>query len=131
MAGILTRPHFQRLEALRRVNLVLQGEPDSISLQKRDPNTGGFTDFLSIDRGFYPFFTRDPEGGGLPAKVQFEAQISELMVTDEDAKQVGAIQHGQQRFYIVRWDTGEAGIFPPIGPQRFWRFWLAPLEEVL
>jgi hypothetical protein len=129
MAGILTQAHMQRLEALRRVNLVLQGEPGSISLQKRDPNTGAFVDLMSVDRSFYPFFTQDAEGRSLPPDVQFELQIGELMLSDEDAKQVAAIQHGGQRFRVVRGDQAEPGILPPTGPRRYWRFHIAPLEE--
>jgi hypothetical protein len=130
MAGILTQTHMQRLEALRRVNLVLQGEPGSISLQKLDPNTREFVDFLPIDRSFYPFFTADADGKSLPPDVRFELQIGELMLSDEDAKQVAAIQHGTQRYRVVRGDQAEPGMVPPTGPQRFYRLHIAPLEEV-
>jgi hypothetical protein len=130
MAGILTQAHMQRLEAHRRVNLELQGEPGSISLQKLDSATGAYVDFLTIDRSFYPFFTSDADGKSLPPDVRYELQIGELMITEEDAKQVAAVQHGSQRFRVVRGDQAEPGIVPPTGPRRFWRFHIAALEEV-
>jgi hypothetical protein len=129
MAGILTQAHMQRLEALRRVNLELQGEPGSISLQKLDPNTREFVDFLTIDRSFYLYLTEGADGRSLPPDVQFELQIGELMITDEDARQVAAVQHGGQRYRVVRGDQAEPGMLPPTGPRRYWRFHIAPLEE--
>jgi len=130
MSGLFTQAHMQRLEAIRRVNLELQGEPGSISLQKLDPTTREFVDFLTVDKSFYPFFTGDAEGKSLPADVRYELQIGELMISDEDARQVAAIQHGTQRFRVVRGDQAEPGVVPPTGPRRFWRFHIAPLEEV-
>lgn len=130
MAGILTQSHMKRLEALRRVKLELMGEPGEISLQKRDAITGAFVDFLTVDESFYPFFTRDAEGKALPPDVRYELQIGETMLSDEDAKQVAAVLHGAQRFRVVRGDQAEPGMVPPTGPQRFWRFHIAPLEEV-
>ena len=129
MAGILTHAQMSSLEAIRRVNLVLQGEPESISLQKFDTVTGSFVDFLTVEKSFYPFFNRDAEGRALPPDVQFELRIGELMITDEQAKQVAAVQYGSQRFRVVRGDQAEPGILGPIGPKRFWRFHIAALEE--
>jgi hypothetical protein len=121
---------MQRLEALRRVNLVLQGEPGSISLEKLDPTTREYVAFLTVDRSFYPFFKVDAEGKSLPPDVQFEAQFGELTITDEDAKQTGTLLHGTTRFRVVRGDQAEPGMLTPTGPHRFYRFHVAPLEEV-
>ena|SRR5688572_10377306 len=130
MAGILTQAHMSRLEALRRVHLVLEKEPGEISLQKLDPSSRGFVDFLTVDRSFYPFFTVDADGKALPPDVRFEVQIGELMMTEDDAQQVGAIRHGQQRYRVVRGDLAEPGVYSPVGPQRFYRIHIAPLEKV-
>lgn len=130
MPGILTQAHMQRLEALRRVKLELQGEPGSIALQKRNLTTGAFVDVLTIDRSFYPFFTVDADGKSLPPDVAFETQIGELMMTDEDAKQISALQHGTRRFKIVQGDQSKPGIHPPTASDRFWRLHIAILEDV-
>jgi hypothetical protein len=129
MAGILTQAHSKRLETLRRVHLELQGEPGEISLQKLDPTTRQFVDFLLIEEAFYPFFTKTTDGRSLPPDVAFELQIGETMLTDENAKQVAAVRHGTQRFRVVRGDQAEPGILPPTGPRRYWRFHIAPLEK--
>jgi hypothetical protein len=121
---------MQRLEALRRVNLVLQGEPGSISLQKRNLSSGAFVDVLTIDRSFYPYFTVDADGKSLPPDVAFETQIGELMMTDEDAKQATALLHGTRRFRIVQGDQAVPGTRPPTASHRFWRLHIAILEEV-
>lgn len=130
MAGILTQPHFQRLEALRRVRHVLQGEEGSISLRKRDSATNELVELRSIDRG-WTYSDRAADGSALPPSVMFELQVAEELIAREDISQTAGVQHGQQRFQIVQVSPGEPGIFSPAGLQRFWRFWLAPLEEVL
>lgn len=130
MAGILTQAHMQRLEALRRVNLEMMGDSGSITLQKRNLTTGAFVDILTIDRSFYPYFTQDPEGKSLPPDVAFETQIGEEMMTEVEAKQVSAIQHGTRRFKIVQGDQVKPGIHPPTATHRFWRLHIAILEEV-
>jgi hypothetical protein len=129
MPGILTQAHSKRLETLRRVHLELMGEPSEISLQKLDPNTRAFVDFLTIDKSFYPFFTRDADGRSLPPDVRFELQIGEEMLDPDDARQVAAVRHGTQRYRLVRGDQAEPGIVPPVGPHRFWRFHIAWWEE--
>lgn len=128
MAGILTQPHLQRLESLRRVRWVLQGEPGSISLLKRD-STKALVEFLSVDRGVAPF-NEDPDGNRLPPGVQLELQVAEELISREDYDQAAAIQHGEQLYRILN-PQAEAEEFRPSGLRRFWRFWLAPLEEVL
>jgi hypothetical protein len=128
MGGILAQAHFQRLEALRRVRWVLQGEPGSISLLKRDL-TGELVEFLSIDQGVAPF-EEDADGRALPPQVLREIQVSELMIGDEDVMQTAGIQHGQNRYSIVAISPNEPGIFEPAGLRRFYRFWIAPLEKV-
>lgn len=130
MAGILTQAHMQRLEALRRVNLELQGEPGEISLEKIDPDTREYVAFLTVDRSFYPFFRQDAEGKSLPPDVRFEAQFGELTITAEQARQTGALLHGTTRFRVVRGDQAEPGMLTPTGPHRFYRFHIAPLEVV-
>lgn len=129
MAGILTKAHMQRLEALRRVNLELMGDPGEISLEKLDPTTRAFVSLLTVDRSFYPFFTLDADGRSLPPDVQFELQIGEEMIEDADARQVSAILHGTQRYRVVRGDQVEPGMLMPIGTRRYYRFHIAPLEE--
>ena len=131
MAGILTQSHMSRLEALRRVHLELQGEVGEIELEEFDPDLGKFASFLTVDRSFYPFFTRDAEGKGLPPDVAFEVQIGELMITSDQAKRTAALLHGTQRYRIVRGDQAEPGVRLPMGPHRFYRFHIAWLEEVL
>jgi hypothetical protein len=126
MAGILTQAHFQRLEALRRVRHLLQGEEPSISLLKRDA-TNALVSLLSIDSG-WTYSDADANGSRLPPQVMFELQIAEELIVIDDVKQTAGVQHGQQRFHIVQISAGEPGIFPPTGLRRFWRFWLAPLE---
>lgn len=128
MAGTLTQPHFQRIEALRRVRHVSQGEPGSISLLKRD-STNALVEVLPIDKA-WTYSDVDAGGRALPPQVMFELQVAEELLTLDDVRQVAAIQHGQQVFQIARVSPGEPGIFPPTGLLRFWRFWLAPLEEV-
>ena len=118
-----------RLEALRRVRHVLQGEEGSISLRKRDATTKELVELISIDTG-WTYSDRDVNGRGLPPSVMFELWVAEELITRAQIKQVAAVQHGAQRFGIVQFSPGEPGIFQPSGLQRFWRFWLAPLEEV-
>lgn len=127
---MLTQAHMQRLESLRRVNLEQMGEPGTIALEKLDPSTREYVAFLTIDRSFYPFFKLDAEGKSLPPDVQFEAQFGEDTITDDDARQTGALLHGTTRFRVVRGDQAEPGILRPTGPNRFYRFHIAPLEEV-
>jgi hypothetical protein len=129
MPAILTQAHSKRLETLRRVHLELQGETGSILLEKLDPDTRAFVEFLTIEKSFYPFFTRGADGRSLPPDVRFELQIGEEMLTSEDARQVAAVKHGTQRYRVVRGDQAEPGMVPPIGPHRFWRFHIAWLEE--
>lgn len=129
MAGILTQPHLQRLEALRRVRHVLQGEEPSITLLKRD-STNELVELHLIDRG-WTYGDRDVNGSALPPQVMFELWIAEELITKEDVKQMAGVQHGQQRFQIVQVSPGEPGIFLPTALNRFLRVWLAPLEEVL
>lgn len=127
MAGILTHAHFQRLEALRRVRHVLQGEDGSITLLKRNATTNALIELLSIDQG-WTYGDREANGGRLPPSVMFELRIAEELIKAADVKQIAAVRHGGQVFQIVAIAPGEPGIFPPAGFQRFWRFWLAPLE---
>lgn len=129
MAGILTQPHFQRLETLRRVRHVLQGEDASVTLLKRNASNK-LVELLSIDEA-WTYSDRDVNGGGLPPQVMYELQVAEELITRTDMKQIAAVEHGAQRFQIVLISPGEPGLFPPTGLNRFWRFWLAPLEEVL
>lgn len=128
MAGTLTQAHFQRLEALRRVRHVLQGEEPSISLLKRGASNA-LVELLSIDTG-WTYGDTDARGRALPPSVMFELWVAEELITRAQIKQVAAVQHGAQRFGIVQFSPGEPGIFMPTGFNRFWRFWLAPLEEV-
>lgn len=127
MAGILTQPHFQRLEALRRVRHALQGEEPSISLLKRD-STNKLVPLLSIDSG-WTYSDTDANGSRLPPQVMFELQIAEELVTIEEVKQIAGVEHGIRRFRIAVVSEGEPGIFLPTGLHRFWRFWLALSEE--
>lgn len=129
MAVTLTQAHMKRLETLRRVHLESQGEPGSISLQKLDPTTRQFVSFKTVDESFYPFFTQTAEGRALPPDVRFEAQFGETVISDDDAKQAGALLYGTVRYRVVRGDQASPGVFPPAGPQRFWRFHIAALEE--
>jgi hypothetical protein len=126
MAGILTQAHMQRLEALRRVRHVLQGEQPSITLLKRDA-TNQLVPLLSIDSG-WAYSDSDANGGRLPPQVMYELQVAEERLTMADVKQMAGWQHDLRRFHIVQISEGEPGIFPPTGFCRFWRFWLAPLE---
>jgi hypothetical protein len=119
---------MQRLEALRRVRHELQGEESSISLLKRDA-TNALVELASIDAG-WTYGDREKDGGRLHPAVMFELQIAEELITSAEVYQTVAVQHGQQRFSIARITPGEPGIFPPAGLQRYWRFWLAPLEEI-
>jgi hypothetical protein len=124
MAGVLTQPHTQRLEALRRVRHVLQGEEASIVLLKREPGANALSELLSVDRS-WAYDDADSRGNKLPPEVMFELQIGEDLLTADDLKQAVAIKHGAQLFQIVR-----PSPFAPVGFQRYWRFWLAPAEEV-
>jgi hypothetical protein len=117
---------MQRLEALRRVRHVLQGEQPSITLLKRD-GTNQLVPLLSIGSG-WAYTDTDVNGSRLPPQVMHELQVAEELLTMEYVKQGAGWQHGLQRFHIVQISEGEPGIFPPTGFYRFWRFWLAPLE---
>lgn len=127
MPGILTQAHMQRLEALRRVRHVLQGEEGTITLLKRNA-TNKLVPLLSIDRG-WTYSDQDANGGRVPPQVMVELQVAEELLTLDDVKQGAAWEHGIRRFHIVAISEGEPGIFLPTGLHRFWRFWLAPLEE--
>lgn len=129
MAGTLTQAHMRRIEAMRRVRHELQGEDPSISLLKRGTGSA-LVEFLPIDQG-WAYGDRAADGGRLPPSVMFELQVAEEMITADQIVQVAAVQHGQQIFQIVAIALGEPGIFRPTGIQRFWRFWLAPLEATL
>lgn len=130
MAGMLTQSHLRRLEALHRVRHVLQGEEGTISLRKRDATTNELVELLLIDRG-WTYGDRAADGSTLPPQVMFELQVAEELIAKEDINQVAAIQHGQQRFKIVQLAPGEPGIFVPTALDRFYRVWIAPLEEVI
>lgn len=128
MPGLLTQSHKKRLDALRKVRHVLQGEEGTIVLLKRDV-TNALVELLSIDSA-WSYGDKDVDGRTLHPAVMFELQIAEEMITIDNVKHTTAVQHGTQRFQIVQVSPGEPGIFPPSGLYRFWRFWLAPLEEV-
>ena len=128
MAGILTQPHLRRLEALRRNHHLLQGEQGSISLLKRD-STQALVELLAIDSSWF-YGDRDVNGRALPPWVTFELQVAEELIVTDNIHQTAAVQHGQKRFQIAQREDTRPGIFPPTGINRFWRFWLAPLEEV-
>jgi hypothetical protein len=121
MAGLLTNAHFQRLEALRRVRHVLQGEAGLISFLRRDA-TNKLVEMFSVDQGWV-FLDRDKDGDRLPSGVRFELQVAEMSIGLDTAEQARAIQHGSQRFKIV-------DRFEPENLARFWRFWVADLEKV-
>lgn len=119
---------MRRLEALRRVRHALQGEEPSILLLKRDL-TNALVELISVDQS-WAYADRAADGSRLPPSVMFELQIAEEMISVAELNQVAAVKHGQQVFQIVTVAPGEPGIFKPSGLDRFWRFWLAPLEEV-
>jgi hypothetical protein len=130
MAGTLTQPHLRRLDALHRVRHVLQGESGTITLLKRDATTGAINvPVVSVDRG-WTYGDRDAEGRALPPHVRFELWVAEELITRAEVAQGMAWQHGAQVFQIARAGLGEPGIFQPSGFNRFWRFWITPLEEV-
>lgn len=128
MSGILTQAHFRRLEALRRVRHVLQGETTSISLLKRD-STNALVQLLSISQA-WTYSDVEADGSRLPPSVMFELQVAEELISAANMTQIAAVKHGQQVFQIVAIAPGEPGIFQPVGLDRFWRLWLAPLEGV-
>jgi hypothetical protein len=107
----------------------LQGESGTITLLKRNAATGALIELLSIDRG-WTYSDRDANGGMLPPHVMFELQVAEELVATADVRQTWAIKHGAQVFKIAQAGLGEPGIFQPSGFNRFWRFWITPLEEV-
>lgn len=129
MAGTLTQPHMSRLKALHRVRHVLQGEDASITFLKRNASNK-LVELLAIDQA-WTYGDTSATGGRLPPQVMFELQVAEELITSAEIKQTAGVQHGAQRFQIVQVSAGEPGIFPPTGINRFWRFWLAPLEVVL
>lgn len=124
MAGILTQPHAQRLEALRQVRHVLQGEEPSILFLKREPGTNALSELLSVDKS-WTYDGADAIGNKLPPDVLFELQVAETLISPDDLKQAAAVQHGSKIFQILR-----PSPFAPTGFARFWRFWLAPAEEL-
>jgi hypothetical protein len=129
MAGILTQAHGKRLETLRRVRHLLQGEEPTIVLQKRDSSSQELVDLISVETA-WSYTDREMDGSRLHPAVMYEMQIAEESITLDDVYQTAAVRHGQRRFQIVQVSPGEPGIFPPVGTNRFWRFWLAPLEEI-
>lgn len=129
MSGILTQAHMQRLERLRQIN-IRAGEPETILLEKLDPSTREYVALVTIDKSFYPFFNLDAEGKSLPLDVRYELQIGEEMLTAAQARQVAAVKFGNSRYRVVRGDQAEPGVVRPTGNARFYRFHLAPLEEV-
>jgi hypothetical protein len=113
----------------RRLNHEGQGEPGQIVFLQRDPATKDLIALLSVESWGYGDL--DAAGVRVPPQVLYELQVPESFLTDDQVKKIAAIQHGQQRYGLVILDVGERGIFPPAGPRRFWRFWLAPLEELI
>lgn len=111
-----------------RLNHGGQGEALEVVLQQRDQLTKAYVDFLPVEA--FGYRDKDAAGDRLPAGVAFELNVPEAVLSVEDAKKVGAIRHGQQRYQIVRGDQGESGMFPPAGHRRFWRFWIVPMEEL-
>jgi|SRR5262245_36683366 len=128
MAGLLTKSHLQRLNALHRIRHALQGEEPTITLLKRG-TLNALVELISLDTG-WTYSDREKDGSRLHPSAMFELQIAEELITSSEVYQTVAVQHGTQRFSIARITPGEPGIFPPAGLQRYWRFWLAPLEEI-
>jgi|SRR5882672_719294 len=128
LMSLLAKVQAANIEWDHRLNHAGQGETTQIVLMQRHATTNALIDFLPIaswkyrDRGF--------NNENLPSQVLFELQIAEALITKAQANKTAAIKHGQQIFQIVQIAQGEPGIFQPNGAQRFWRFWLAPLEEL-
>ncbi len=123
--GLLVRPHFRRLEALRHVRHLLQGEEPTITMLEHQPTDNSLADYLTIEKGWnYDTWTAD--GLRLPADVQFELQIAEQWLTSIDIGKIVAIRHGEKQFQIM-----QPSPFAPTGLHRFWRFWLTTSENLI
>jgi hypothetical protein len=112
-----------------RLNHFGQGEPRQIVLQRRDPATKAYADFLQVEA--FGYRDRDAAGDRLPPGVLFELRVAEALLTDEQVREVIAVRHGNQVYEMVRGDQGESGILPPAGDRRFWRIWIRPQEPLL
>lgn len=124
MPGILTQPHAQRLETLRNVRHVSQGEDGSIIFLKREPGTNALVTLFTVSKS-WTYTDSTADGGQLPPEVLFELQIAETVLTKANLQGAAAVKHGQRVFQIRR-----PSPYEPTGLQRFWRFWLSPVEEV-
>lgn len=117
------------LEWSRKIYHVDQGEEGEIWLLKRDVSTNQLTQFKRVKCSWSPA-DRQPNGDRLPMQVQFELRIAEELIEQADVNQAAGIQHGSQIYQIVTVGQSEPGIFKPFGADRFWRFWIASLEEI-
>ena len=101
-----------------------QGESGSIVFLKRAPGTNALAALVTVGED-WSYSSVDRNGNRLPPDVLFELRVAEDSISSSDLKQAAAIQHGSQLFQIVR-----PSPFELTGFERFWRFWLAPAEDV-
>lgn len=128
LMSLLQQVQKQNIEWSHRLYHTGQGETDTIVLKQRQAGTNQIIDLLAITK--FRYSERGINGENLPPNVLFELHIAEELLTNAQVKKIAAIDHDKQRFEIVQIAQGEPGIFHPHGAHRFWRFWLAPLEEL-
>lgn len=125
MSGSLAQAHAMRLETLRQLRHVAQGEDGSITLQKREAGTGALSDLLRVGRSWAYGGEGVLNEIRLPQNVIFELQVAETEISKQDLRKAAAVKHGRKTFKVIR-----PSPFDPVGFDRFWRFWLAPAEEL-
>jgi len=126
--SLLADVQAAQIEWENKLDIAGQGEVKKVALMQRQDGTGLFIPLLEVED--FGRRENDPAGRSLPPHVSFELTIKEGLITKEHADKTIAIDHGKQRYGILRGSGAEAGVWPPIGSNRFWRFWVAPLEEL-
>lgn len=126
--SLLGNVQAAQIEWANRLDIAGQGEAKKITLMQRQDGTKLFIPLLEVAQ--FDRRETDPAGRSLPPVVSFELIVKEELITRAHIDRLGAIDHGNQRYRIVRDFPDEPGIWEPTGDRRYWRFWVAPLERL-
>lgn len=112
--------HRGRLEALRKIRHVLQGEAATIDLLGWDAETGGYAAEPLVT--IATCWAKDRVGLGMGVYIEeFQVGEGDDLLTSEQGLQAVAVQHGSQIFKVQK-------RIAPEGINRYWRFQLQPIE---
>jgi hypothetical protein len=126
--SLLANVQAAQIEWANKLNIAGQGEVKKITLMQRQDGTNLFIPLLEVES--FDRSESDPAGRSLPPHVSFELTVAEGLITEEHADKTVAIDHGKQRYAIVRGSGAEAGVWAPTDAVRKWRFWVIPLEKL-